>query len=98
MKNALQWLGTPPLSGPASIVLVRWMTGGIFLWEGILKFVYVNQGVGRFTKIGIPFPAYSATFVGAFEIVGGLPRGKSAGMIEAGISEQFPAHETGGQR
>jgi len=29
--------------------------GGVFFWEGILKFVYTNQGVGRFTKLGIPF-------------------------------------------
>jgi uncharacterized membrane protein YphA (DoxX/SURF4 family) len=48
------------------------MTGGVFFWEGILKFVYPNQGVGRFTKIGIPFPVFSAHFVACFEIVGGL--------------------------
>jgi uncharacterized membrane protein YphA (DoxX/SURF4 family) len=28
--------------------------------------------VGRFTKLGIPFPEYSAQFVGGLEIVGGL--------------------------
>jgi uncharacterized membrane protein YphA (DoxX/SURF4 family) len=48
------------------------MAGGVFFWEGILKFVYVNQGVGRFTKLGIPFPHFTATFVGSLEIVGGL--------------------------
>jgi len=42
------------------------------LWEGILKFVYVNQGVGRFTKLGMPFPHFTADFVGYLEIVGGL--------------------------
>jgi len=42
------------------------------LWEGILKFVYTNQGVGRFTKIGIPFPGPTANFVACLEIVGGL--------------------------
>ena len=40
------------------------MAGGVFFWEGLLKFIYVNQGVGRFTKLGIPFPHYTATFVG----------------------------------
>jgi uncharacterized membrane protein YphA (DoxX/SURF4 family) len=48
------------------------MAGGVFLSEGILKFVYKNQGVGRFTKIGIPFPHFSAPAIAVFEIVGGL--------------------------
>jgi putative oxidoreductase len=48
------------------------MAGGVFLWEGILKFVYTNQGVGRFTKLGIPFPGPTAHFVAVLEIVGGL--------------------------
>jgi len=48
------------------------MAGGVFLWEGILKFVYVNQGVGRFTKLGMPFPHFTADFVGYLEIIGGL--------------------------
>jgi len=47
------------------------MAGGVFLSEGILKFVYPNQGVGRFTKLGFPFPDATATFVGCLEIVGG---------------------------
>ncbi|TMB15416.1 MAG: DoxX family protein [Deltaproteobacteria bacterium] len=53
-------------------MIIRLMAGGVFFWEGILKFVYVNQGVGRFTKLGIPFPLVTATFVGWLEIVGGL--------------------------
>jgi len=48
------------------------MAGGVFLWEGTLKFVYSNQGVGRFTKIGIPAPNAMATFVGVLEIAGGV--------------------------
>jgi uncharacterized membrane protein YphA (DoxX/SURF4 family) len=48
------------------------MAGGVFLWEGILKFVYTNQGVGRFTKIGIPLPHVTAPLIGALEIVGGV--------------------------
>ena len=42
------------------------------LLGGSAKFVYVNQGVGRFTKLGMPFPALTADFVGCLEIVGGL--------------------------
>jgi uncharacterized membrane protein YphA (DoxX/SURF4 family) len=48
------------------------MVGGVFVWEGLLKFVYANQGVGRFTKLGMPSPVLTADFVGCLEIVGGL--------------------------
>jgi uncharacterized membrane protein YphA (DoxX/SURF4 family) len=54
------------------IILIRLMAGGVFLWEGILKFVYHNQGGGRFALIGIPFPETMATFVALLEIVGGI--------------------------
>ena len=72
MNKAWKWLLNPPLDGPSSIILLRLMAGGVFLWEGILKFVYTNQGVGRFTKIGLPFPHATADFVGVLEIVGGI--------------------------
>ena len=49
-----EWLVRAPTSGPPSILLLRLMAGGVFLSEGILKFVYTNQGVGRFTKLGFP--------------------------------------------
>jgi len=67
-----RWLANPPDDAPAATILLRMMAGSVFLWEGILKFVYVNQGVGRFTKLGIPAPAAMATFDGALEIAGGL--------------------------
>src|ERR1700751_5537269 len=67
-----QWLFNPPVDGPASTILLRLMAGGVFLWEGILKFVYVNQGVGRFTKLGFPFPETTAHVIAVGEISGGL--------------------------
>lgn len=66
-----EWFANPPVDGPAAIIWLRLMTGGVFFWEGLLKFVYPNQGVGRFTKLGIPFPVLSAHAVASFEIVGG---------------------------
>ena len=72
MKKALLWLVNPPTDGPKSILLLRLMAGGVFFWEGLLKFVYVNQGVGRFTKLGIPFPHFTAAFIAYLEIFGGL--------------------------
>jgi putative oxidoreductase len=72
MKRLTDWFLNPPLTAPSSVVLLRVMTGLVFFWEGVLKFVYVNQGLGRFTKLGIPFPEFSANFIGGLEIVGGL--------------------------
>lgn len=72
MRRFGSWLVAPQLSAPAATLLIRVMAGGVFLSEGILKFVYANQGVGRFTKLGIPFPEATATFVGGLEIVGGI--------------------------
>lgn len=72
MKHLIQWFLNPPTDLPAATILLRLMAGGVFLWEGILKFVLANQGVGRFTKLGIPEPAIMANFVGVVEIVGGL--------------------------
>lgn len=72
MKKLIEWFGTPPTDGPTATLLLRLMAGGVFFWEGILKFVYVNQGVGRFTKLGFPFPEMTANFVATTEIIGGL--------------------------
>lgn len=57
---------------PAATVLVRLLVGTVFLSEGIQKFLFpAALGVGRFVKIGIPAPAFSAPFVGVVEIVCG---------------------------
>jgi len=72
IRKGWAWVLRPPVEGPRATVVIRLMAGAVFFWEGILKFVYVNQGVGRFGKIGIPFPLVTAPFVGWLEIVGGL--------------------------
>jgi putative oxidoreductase len=60
-------------SAPASVILIRLVAGGVFLSEGIQKFLYPSEnGVGRFTKIGIPTPEVMAPFVGVVEIVCGM--------------------------
>lgn len=58
------------------------MAGSVFFWEGILKFVYANQGVGRFTKLGMPVPEFTANFIGVLEIVGGM-------MLLTGLFTRF---------
>jgi putative oxidoreductase len=53
-------------------LFVRLLVGGVFLSEGIQKFVYPEAlGVGRFVKIGIFAPQIMAPFVGVVEIVCG---------------------------
>ena len=57
---------------PDATLFVRLLVGGVFLAEGIQKFLYpATLGVGRFTKIGIPAPGFFAPFVGVVEIVCG---------------------------
>jgi putative oxidoreductase len=72
IQRLLDFLFNAPLTAPRSTLVMRLMVGGVFLSEGILKFVYPNQGVGRFTKLGIPMPELTATFIGGLEIVGGI--------------------------
>jgi putative oxidoreductase len=58
---------------PASVIIIRIAVGGVFLSEGIQKFLFPNElGVGRFVKIGIPAPGVMGPFVGIVEIVCGL--------------------------
>ncbi len=60
-------------SAPPAVVLVRLIVGAVFLSEGIQKFLFPTAlGVGRFAKIGIPWPELSAPFVGVFEVSCGL--------------------------
>jgi putative oxidoreductase len=57
---------------PAATVLVRLLVGGVFLSEGIQKFLYpAALGAGRFANIGIPWPEVMGPFVGVVEIVAG---------------------------
>ena len=72
MNKVTNWVLNPPVDGPTATILLRLMAGAVFLWEGILKFVYTNQGVGRFTKLGFPAPHFTATADGWLEIIGGI--------------------------
>jgi uncharacterized membrane protein YphA (DoxX/SURF4 family) len=71
-QKLIRFFTDPPSDAPRSTILIRLMAGGVFLSEGILKFVYTNQGVGRFTKLGMPAPEILAPAIAILEIVGGL--------------------------
>ena len=64
-----------PAPVPVSVASIIWMrlaVGLIFATQGLLKYVDPNMGVNRFTRIGFPFPAYTAHFVGTFEMACGV--------------------------
>jgi len=57
---------------PAAVIIIRLMVGGVFLSEGIQKFLFPAEvGAGRFEKIGFSSPEIVAPFVGCFEIACG---------------------------
>ena len=57
---------------PSATILIRIVVGGVFLTEGIQKYLYAaDLGEGRFAKIGIPMPEMMGPFVGGIEVVCG---------------------------
>jgi len=68
----MKWRKLLASNASPAVILIRLIVGGVFLSEGIQKFLFPwNLGVGRFTKVGIPSPGVMAPFVGVVEIVGG---------------------------
>ena len=61
-----------PASDIVSLVFIRLAVGLIFFTQGILKYIDPHMGVLRFTRIGFPYPNFTAHFVGTFEIVCGF--------------------------
>ncbi len=67
--NISKWLQTDQ---DRTTILIRVMVGIVFLSEGIQKYLYpALRGVGRFERIGIPFPEFNGYFVGGLEILCG---------------------------
>jgi uncharacterized membrane protein YphA (DoxX/SURF4 family) len=61
----------PQVTAQAAI-LVRLMVGGVFLVEGLLKFLHPEElAAGRFAKIGIPAPGLMGPFVAGVETICG---------------------------
>jgi len=59
----------PDAEGPRALLFLRAAVAFVFISSGALKFLFENQGPGRFAKIGLtPQLAY---FVGAVELVCG---------------------------
>jgi putative oxidoreductase len=68
-----------------SVILVRIVVGWVFFSEGIQKFLYpMENGAGRFARIGIPSPDVMGPFVGVVEILCGA-------LILIGLLTRFAA-------
>lgn len=65
-------MANPEFHTSLALLFVRFSVGVVFLSEGIQKFLFPGQlGVGRFEKIGLPFPEFLGSFVGSFEVLCG---------------------------
>ena len=72
MTNLIDWMLKPGSQAPKATIWIRITVGWVFFWEGVLKFLFASQGIGRFTKLGMPMPDILAPAIGVLEIVGGI--------------------------
>jgi putative oxidoreductase len=72
MQKFFHWLFHPYTEGYSSIILIRIFAGHVFLGEGILKFLFMSQGVMRFTLLGFSPPGLTSDLIAILEIVGGI--------------------------
>src|SRR5271169_4535949 len=82
LQDVIHFFTHPPTSGPRATLASRLLAGGVFFSECILKFVYANQGVGRFTKLGMPMPDVLAPAIALLGIGGGL-------LLMSGLRTRF---------
>lgn len=72
MSNTLSRLMRFQIGQPTKAqIAIRAIVGSVFLASGLLKFLFVAHGPGRFEHIGLPFSEPLAYFVGLVEIVCG---------------------------
>jgi len=55
LHRLLQWFFHPLDAAPPATLLIRLMAGGVFFWEGVMKFVFPHTlGVGVSSSWGFP--------------------------------------------
>jgi uncharacterized membrane protein YphA (DoxX/SURF4 family) len=60
-----------PAWSSRAVFFIRLAVGLIFLTQGVLKYIDPNMGVNRFSRIGFPYPYFTAHLVGTFEMICG---------------------------
>jgi len=64
---------SPRVDRPIGPLLIRIMVGGVFVSEGIQKFLYpAKLGAGRFESIGLPAPELLGPTIAVTETLAGL--------------------------
>lgn len=73
IRRTLTFFFEPSMSDQPSraTVVLRGAVGGVFLVSGAMKFLFENQGPGRFAKIGLPAASQLSLFVGSTEVICG---------------------------
>ncbi|HEX4627656.1 MAG TPA: DoxX family protein [Gemmatimonadales bacterium] len=73
VDRALAFFLRPSVGDRASraTVVLRGAVGGVFLVSGAVKFLFDNQGPGRFAKLGFHAASEVSSFVGGVEIACG---------------------------
>ncbi len=73
IRRALAFFLEPNMGDSVSraLIVLRGAVGGVFLVSGATKFLFDDQGPGRFAKIGFPAASELASLVGGIEIVCG---------------------------
>jgi uncharacterized membrane protein YphA (DoxX/SURF4 family) len=72
LRSVATFLGRPSIGQPTgATLLVRLAVGSVFVSSGIVKFLFDNQGPGRFARVGFPHASALAMFVGTTEVVCG---------------------------
>lgn len=62
----------------------RLAVGFVFVVSGALKFLFANQGAGRFARLGLPAPHLLSSLVGGVELAAGL-------LVLAGLAVRLAA-------
>lgn len=71
--------------GPASLILIRLLVGGVFLTEGLQILLFPELlGATRFETLGFPVPQTTANVVGVIEVVAG-------GAVLVGLATRLAA-------
>ena len=72
VRDSLWYKILAPAWSSGAVVLIRFAVALIFFSQGLFKYIDPNMGVNRFTRIGFSLPAFTAHFVGGFEMLCGL--------------------------
>jgi putative oxidoreductase len=72
MKKIFSWFLNPPVTGPSTFLIIRFIGGGVFLCEGLLNLFYGSHRPEQFATTRILSAEIVGHLIFAGQIVGGL--------------------------